>query len=271
MAGLASLHGTAGAAVLVFATTADDAVWLPPYLLSPALSRGARVSHALAFVAALQATVWASAALSAALGAGVAAAPVHVLGLSPDEALAALGALLCWALALALCLKARRKARRRRERERLRQLEAAAARYGAISETDDERGPGAAEAALESERQALRAGASKAPAEEPALLAEAEAEAATPLQVFGLAIIGALDEASYFPALLMAKTFTVAELAMGAALACLAIMLALTLLKRLCRPAVDCCDRVPLYLVVTVFALLLSAQLAADLLGGGDA
>jgi hypothetical protein len=265
MAGAASLHGTFAAAVLVFATTADDAVWLPPYLLSPGLSRSARVTHGLAFVAALQATVWASAAVSAALGAGVTAAPVHVLGLSPDEALAAIGALLCWTLALALWIKARRKAQRRRERDRQRQLEAVAARYGAIGETNGEGWLGDAEAALEGERQALRTSATKAPSEPVQLV---EASAATPLQVFALAIIGALDEASYFPALLMAKTFTAAELAMGAALACLAIMLALTLLKRLCRPAVDCFDRVPLYLVVTVFALLLSVQLAADLLGG---
>ena len=43
-----------GAAVTLFVTTADDAVWLVPYLVSPRLPRGAFALHSAVFVCVLQ-------------------------------------------------------------------------------------------------------------------------------------------------------------------------------------------------------------------------
>ena len=83
--------------------------------------------------------------------------------------------------------------------------------------------------------------------------------------VLGLAMLGSLDEASYFPSLMLSHTFTPLELSLGALCACLAIIVAVTVLHSACRPILDAFDKVLLHAVVAVFATIMTIDVAIDL------
>ena len=57
--------------------------------------------------------------------------------------------------------------------------------------------------------------------------------------------MGALDEISYFPALIMGKIFTPIELCVGAFIAAVLILSVISLFLAQCQPFVDCLDRIP--------------------------
>ncbi len=73
--------------------------------------------------------------------------------------------------------------------------------------------------------------------------------------------LGALDEISYFPALLMGNIFTPTELCVGAFFASVIILVVITLFLAQCKPLVDCLDRIPLYGIVGMFAVILTVGL----------
>jgi hypothetical protein len=78
--------------------------------------------------------------------------------------------------------------------------------------------------------------------------------------VMTLTVIGAIDEVSYFPGLTAGGIFSVAELTLGTAIASLLILLIVCVFLAPCRPVLDFLDRVPLYCVVSVFAILLTIE-----------
>merc|ERR1712216_220028 len=74
--------------------------------------------------------------------------------------------------------------------------------------------------------------------------------------VISFTTLGALDEISYFPALIMGKIFTPMELCVGAFLASIIILIVINVFLVQCKPLVDCLDRIPLYGIVGMFAVV---------------
>jgi hypothetical protein len=81
------------------------------------------------------------------------------------------------------------------------------------------------------------------------------------LMVISFTTLGALDEISYFPALIMGNIFTPFELCVGALLAAILILSVISLFLAQCKPLVDCLDRIPLYGIVGMFAIVLTVGL----------
>ena len=75
-----------------------------------------------------------------------------------------------------------------------------------------------------------------------------------------LTTLGALDELSYFPALLIGKIFTPLEICLGTLLAAVIILMVVGCCLAQCRPLVNCLDRIPIYTVIAVFATILTLE-----------
>ena len=71
---------------------------------------------------------------------------------------------------------------------------------------------------------------------------------------------GSLDEMAYFPSLLLAGVFSPLELCLGTLLAAVVMLGVVLYALRPCQPLMQCLDRIPLYAVVTMFAILLTVE-----------
>jgi Na+/H+ antiporter NhaD/arsenite permease-like protein len=81
-----------------------------------------------------------------------------------------------------------------------------------------------------------------------------------PWMVVTLTFVGSLDEIMYFPGLLLGHLFTAWELCLGACLAgCIMLLVVLTCLRH-SQPLMNFLDRIPLYVVVAVFAVVITVQ-----------
>ena len=79
--------------------------------------------------------------------------------------------------------------------------------------------------------------------------------------VASLTVLGALDELSYFPALLVGKVFSPMELCLGTFFATVLILVIVLAFLSKFKPLVDFLDRIPLYGIVGIFAILLTVGL----------
>mmetsp|Transcript_21324 Transcript_21324/g.32007 ORF Transcript_21324/g.32007 Transcript_21324/m.32007 type:complete len:331 (-) Transcript_21324:170-1162(-) len=79
--------------------------------------------------------------------------------------------------------------------------------------------------------------------------------------IISLTTLGALDEISYFPALIMGKIFSPMELCIGALLASVIILCVIVFFLGQCKPLVDFLDSIPLYGIVGMFAVVLTIGL----------
>ena len=181
----------------------------------------------------------------------------HTIGLfiTEDYILGAIGATLCWGIAIFLLIKKMIKAKQRRERLAKSQegetpllLVATGNRlddgssYGSAPTTTTARIPGqeAEDAPLENE------------------------VSWSPWMVVSLTVVGALDEVSYFPSLILGKVFSPVDLCLGTLLAaCLVVTIVGLFLSR-CRPVLEFLDRIPLYAVLFVFATVLTIGAILD-------
>ena len=218
--------GLVGATLLVTATTIDDAIWLCPYTTSSKLSVAARALHGAIFVGTLE--------VLAILCCATAEAVNRLVGQQDDWIFGVLGASLCWIITIILYVKKWWKKRRRRQ-----QASAAASveGYGTIpvdtEETQEEQ-------------------------EEPSI-------SFSPWTVVSMTFIGALDEISYFPALLIGGLFSPFELCLGALLAACLILAIITIFLSQCRPLIEWLDTIPLYGIVGMFAVALTIGVLVDL------
>lgn len=80
-------------------------------------------------------------------------------------------------------------------------------------------------------------------------------------KVISFTILGALDEISYFPALIMGNIFTPLDLCIGTFLASILILCMISLLLVHCKPLVDFLNRIPLHMIVGMFAAVLTIGL----------
>jgi hypothetical protein len=88
---------------------------------------------------------------------------------------------------------------------------------------------------------------------------ETEPQIAT---VFFLTLTGALDEMLCFPSFMLARMFSYPELALGSLLACLTIITVLTLFMSTCKPLLEALDKIPLFVIVTGYAIILTVSYA---------
>ncbi|GAX16937.1 hypothetical protein FisN_5Hh314 [Fistulifera solaris] len=85
-----------------------------------------------------------------------------------------------------------------------------------------------------------------------------------PWMVVTMTFVGSLDEIMYFPGLLLGHLFTAWELCLGAFLAgCIMLLVVLTCLRQ-SQPLMNFLDRIPLYVVVAVFAVVMTVQLIQE-------
>lgn len=81
-----------------------------------------------------------------------------------------------------------------------------------------------------------------------------------PVTVFTLTLMGALDELTYFPSVLIGGTFTGVDLAIGAFVSCTVILIIIAYLLTTFEPILELMDKIPLHGVVAVFATILTVE-----------
>jgi hypothetical protein len=257
-----TVSGVAGATATILLTTLDDCVWLVPFVVQ-APSRRVAGEHATVFAITLVGLTAAVCGLTVVLQKGVAAAGTHKNNnnntnrIDFDLLWSCVGAALCWSLAAYFYYRAwQKKQRRQREAaERLRSdeeglLAAPSGSYGTAGGTQKEG------AAVASHVTPVPSSLDHEPQ---------PADVAQPLAVMSLTVMGALDEVSYFPALIVGQVFSLAEILLGCVLAVLIMLFVVVQCLAQCRPLLDLLDRVPLYAVVSAFATLLTAEVLWDL------
>jgi hypothetical protein len=222
--------GLLGATVTVTATTLDDAVWLVSYVGSSHLSVTTRLLHSFIFVGTLE---------SLSVGCVVAAKALVILlgGPSSGLVLEGMGALLCWTIAGLLYLKKWLKRRRRQLKNQEQGAQPlSSVDYGAVGESSTE--------------------------------TEQDSVTYSPWAVMTFTMLGALDEISYFPALLVGGIFTPLELCLGTLLAAVLVLVLVTQFLVTCTPLMEFLDKIPLYSIVALFATILTLGVFLDLIQG---
>lgn len=232
-----------GAAGIVLVTTLDDAVWLVPFVAHET-HRPTAVLHAVLFVATLECMAIAMSVLTI-------LSEKSVLGGFSETGFTALGAALCWLLAGFLLYRSIRK-RRRRQQQRQRQEQEedqrqAAAERVPVADTEQERIKSEVDPLLENREE------------------NNDDHSPKPWMIISLTFLGSLDEISYFPSLLLGGIFNGIELCMGTLIAASIMLLVVLVFLRPCKPLMDCFDSIPLYGVVGLFAVLLTAELIWDI------
>ena len=225
------IGGLVGATLLVAATTIDDAIWLVPYTTSSKLSGLVRVTHAGIFLCTLE--------LLALLCCFTANAVVRLVGDQDDIIFGIIGACLCWIIAGVLIAKKIIKKRRRQRQHSTGESEQhhLANGYGTIVVNNQE-------TEEEDEESSL---------------------SFHPWTVISFTFLGALDEISYFPALLVGGVFSAWQLCLGTLLAACLILIVITLFLSQCQPIIEWIDGIPLYGIVGMFAIVLTAGVLVDL------
>ena len=248
------------ATLMVAATTADDAIWLVPYT-SPSLPACTRLVHGALFVFTLEFLVCCCVVVASWLQWAVATTNDGGIVESSSESkwseeviLGSIGAGICYSIALVLYIRKWLKRRRRSEGQD--QLHRASTKkisntYGTVSESQVNRDS--------EERELFQECDDEHDVEE-----DKGPTRPSPWAVISFTIIGALDEVSYFPSLLLGKVFSPLDLCVGTILAACIVLVVVTLFLSQCKPILDWLDRIPLYGIVFAFALALTTSVIFD-------
>lgn len=256
-----SLPRLLGATATVLVTTLDDCVWLVPFL--------AQANHC--HTAILSAVTFVATLTGMTVGVSIVTLVLRRTVLTPsmgatDLIISSFGAIFCWVVAGYLYYRSwRKRQRRRQQREREEQQQRAP------QQEEHERNlvVGDTTTAAATERDALLQ-QQESQKENPSSADDASTtrrnEKPRLWMVVSLTFLGSLDEISYFPGLLLGRVFTPAELSGGALLAALTMLLIVTTCLGTCQPCMECLDRIPLFGVVGVFAILLTGEVIWDLI-----
>lgn len=250
--------GLIGATLTVAATTLDDAVWLVPYVSSPSIPLRTRTIHAIIFVGTLVGL-----GVACVIAAELISQAVLLKDGNEDIVLGTAGALLCWVIAGLVYTKKMLKRRKRR-------LAAEAAAVG------DQPGSVGAPLSSGNNYQAIGAGPADDDNGDEASSSSSDSSLAGEISkdpsvwtVISLTTLGALDEISYFPALVVGKVFTPFDLLMGTFLAACLILSIVVFLLAKCKPLIRWLDSIPLYGIVAMFATILTIGVVFDVVSGG--
>ena len=255
-----------GATLMVVATTADDAIWLVRYT-APSLPSCTRVIHAALFVITLELLTGCCVAVAS----GVQRAVITTDGINDDESiregkwdeelvLGSIGAGICYVIALVLYIRKWLKRRRRAaSQDALRQADGqnTNAKYRSVDDFGGHSG--------DSEQSHVLVEIRQEPSDEDRVPSHP-----SPWAVISFTTLGALDEVSYFPSLLLGKIFTPLELCLGTFFAACIILIGLTLFLSRCKPVLNWLNRIPLYGIVLTFALVLTSGIIVDLLSADN-
>jgi hypothetical protein len=222
----------------VVITTADDAVWLVPYVTSPQLSTQCRLVHALIFVGTLEFMVLVCVVIATTVG--------SVVPPNKDYILSMIGAILCWGIALFLIL---RKLQKRRKQQQYQKIGEETLRPSSIMDDGSAESPKFVPS-YEDDGSSYDS-----------VITTSNNEvnlSFSPTLVASLTVLGSLDEVSYFPGLLVGHVFSPFDLCLGTALAATIIVVLISFCLTHCRPLLECLDRIPLHGVLCGFATLLT-------------
>jgi len=238
---------------MVAATTADDAIWLVPYM-SPSLPTCTRIIHGALFVFTLEFLACGCVAMASGLQWAVSADQHGGDAESSSEGkwdkeivLRSIGAGICWVIALVLYI---RKWLKRRRRAVVQNTQVVSNKYGSISNSEEDDEPDGEMSSLGYEEDDDEDEVPSRP---------------SPWTVISFTTLGALDEVSYFPSLLLGKIFTPLDLCLGTFFAACIILVVVTIFLSQCSPLLDWLDRIPLYRIVSTFALVLTAGVIVDM------
>jgi hypothetical protein len=245
-----------GATTTILLTTMVDTIWLVPFV-AQAPTRNIAVEHGtiylLSYVALTSTVSLATFAFREGLSSTTSTEATSKVDV--DEISSAVGALLCWILAGLLFYKAWLKKH-------------------AIVINDQSEGSGDAngtEGLLEMAQthndptgssRVIDSGA----ADELISTDEGSDQSGQPWMVMTLTIAGSFDEVSYYPSLILGNVFSVTELIIGTVVAALVMLVVVTMFLTQCQPVLNLIDRIPLYLVVTLFAILITGELLWDMI-----
>ncbi|KAL7492956.1 hypothetical protein ACHAWT_002092 [Skeletonema menzelii] len=248
-----SLTGLVGATLMVAATTADDAIWLVPYT-SPSLPFCTRLIHGALFIATLEVLVCISVAVASGLQWAVSD------GKNEEILLGSIGAGFCWIIAAALYIKKWLKRRRRAAAQSQFQQQTThpTDNYGSIDRPEDGTGE-----LLQDAEQSLSCKADSDDEDDDRIQL-------SPWAVVSFTFLGALDEISYFPSLVLGGLFTPLDLCLGTFFASCIVLVVVTLFLSRCKPLLDWLDDIPLYNIVGTFAIVLTAGVVWDVLADND-
>ena len=162
--------------------------------------------------------------------------------------LGAIGAGICWCISLVLYirkwLKRRRRARQPMEEHDSRSTEKETSNlYGSIGDAQD---------------------SSSSSEEEDKDNDDKVSSKPSPWTVISFTTLGALDEISYFPSLILGKIFTPLDLMLGTLFASIMVLIVVVFFLSRCKPILDWLDRIPLYGIVAAFALVLTVGVIVD-------
>jgi hypothetical protein len=290
--------GIFGATATILLTTLDDCVWLVPYLASSSLPLNIRIQHATIFAFTLIGLTSSIVAITHIFQHNLSSVAFVKNEETYETFIETFGVMLCWALAGYYYYKSWKKRQRRMLRQKEQQnqqndeeksslvsssqvnkqnnvtvnndvgntnvesTEKMATTYGSSIGDDTN---GTSNGVLFVDPLTTVTTASKDHPDDhqddkvhPSLV--------QPWTIITLTISGALDEISYFPSLLLGHIFTGTELIVGTVITVLIMLCIVTQLLQYCQPLLHCLDQIPLYGIITLYAILLTVNLILDLL-----
>mmetsp|Transcript_3265 Transcript_3265/g.9390 ORF Transcript_3265/g.9390 Transcript_3265/m.9390 type:complete len:197 (-) Transcript_3265:2576-3166(-) len=182
-----------------------------------------------------------------------------------DIIMSVVGASICWAIAIFLCVKAHLKKVKRKKR--------------AQRASTAPRGDGAQYGSIEEGSQSIvknlgedfddASSSSSSSSSDSSFDGDDRDIPQTPsvLTIILMTSVGALDELSYFPGLIVGQVFTPLELCCGTVCAALMVLVVVVFFLSTFKPLIDAVDRIPLYGIIGVFALVLSIGVVIDVIG----
>ncbi len=200
-----------------------------------------RLIHGILFCATLQLACFVSWILCLTVGSILNVQTLTYAGkpMKVEDVMSILTIILTWIIALVLFIKSVLK--RRNKHKRLLSLAQSGVNYESIADDN-----------LQDSEDSLNSFRLQSE-----ITLETEPQLAT---VFCLTLSGALDEMLCFPSFMLARMFSYPELAVGSLLACLTIITVLTLFLSTCKPLLDALDKIPLFVIVAGYAIILTVS-----------
>lgn len=294
----ATMLGILGATVTVLVTTLDDAIWLVPYVGSPSLSISTRCCHAMIFIATLEGLSLACVGAALVLSKSGALFVFHksdggnsssnninndISSLHEQQeqesmVLGIIGAVLCWTIAIGLWIK---KMCKRMKRQRLQQqklllqqedvhVEESTMDDTTSSHNDAQQQPPVASYGAVKIHNDQDDGVEVEDHIEPVNFNDDDDHQRqiplhpSPWTVISFTTLGALDEISYFPALVVGQVFSPLDLCVGTFLAACLVVFIVTWFLQPFQPLMAWLDRIPLYGIVGMFATVLTLNVVWD-------
>lgn len=260
-----SLAGILGATATILITTLDDCVWLVPYLAPTSV----RIQHAAIFAITLIGLTSVTVATTYLFR--IKFSSLSVIGNEEtlNTVIQAFGAVLCWILAGYYSYRSWQK-RQRRQLQRKQQKQHqnvyepnTESNYGSCN--TDESSAASVDPLTTTTKTISTPTISRS---EDISINEYNSGRSSyqPLTIVTLTISGALDEISYFPSLVLGHIFTGTELIIGTLITVLIMLCIVTQFLQHCQPLLHCLDRIPLYGVISLYAIILTINLIIDLI-----